>query len=149
MKEDERRVRIEKAIIGSFKSNISLHKNIEDLELKFMMAKREMLLDIVQIIDAFEKAEDTIREKGWDKIDNEPPIKRLLTAKKKTLSILDKYNVTKIAFEDNIASDEECKTVDTEPDSNHPNNYIISVEKSGYKLEGKVLRPCEVIVVKN
>lgn len=149
MKEDDRRIRIEKTIIESLKSNISLQKNIDDLEMKLLLVKRELLLDIIQIVDAFEKAEETIIEKGWDKFDNEQPIKRLLTAKKKTLSILDKYNVTKIAFEDNIASDEDCKTVDTEPDSNHPNNYIINIEKPGYKLEGKVLRPCEVIVVKN
>ena len=142
--------KIESVIVDSFRSNMNLAKKIEDLELKLILNKREMLLDIIQIVDTFEKAEVTIVEKGWNKAEiSEQPIKRLLTAKRKTLSILEKYNVSKIIFSDNIATDEECKTVDTEPDSSKPNNFIISIEKNGYKYEEKILRPAEVIVVKN
>ena len=142
--------KIESVIVDSFRSNINLAKKIEDLELQLILNKREMLLDIIQIVDTFEKAEVTIVEKGWNKAEiSEQPIKRLLTAKRKTLSILEKYNVSKIIFSDNIATDEECKTVDTEPDSSKPNNFIISIEKNGYKYEEKILRPAEVIVVKN
>jgi len=142
--------KIESVIVDSFRSNMNLAKKIEDLELQLILNKREMLLDIIQIVDTFEKAEVTIVEKGWNKAEiSEQPIKRLLTAKRKTLSILEKYNVSKIIFSDNIATDEECKTVDTEPDSSKPNNFIISIEKNGYKYEEKILRPAEVIVVKN
>ena len=71
-------------------------------------------------------------------------------SKRPCLSLsIEKYNVSKITFTDNIANDEECKTIDTEPDNNNPNNYIISIEKTGYKFEEKILRPAEVIVVKN
>lgn len=143
-------IKIESTIIDSYRSNIDLRKRNDDLELKLILNKREMLLDIVQIVDTFEKAEERIIERGWDKIEiNEQPIKRLLTAKKKTLSVLEKHNVSKITFENNIANDEACKTVDTEPDRNYPNNHIISIEKDGYKIGDDILRPAEVIVVKN
>jgi molecular chaperone GrpE (heat shock protein) len=149
MKDNTKKL-IEETIVESYKSNINLKKEIDDLKLQLILEKNKILLDIVQIVDTFEKAEQTIAERGWGKIElSEQPIKRLLTAKKKTLSVLEKYNVSKITFTDNIANDEECKTIDTEPDNNNPNNYIISIEKTGYKFEEKILRPAEVIVVKN
>ena len=130
---------------------ISLLKNeIEELIQKLSTGKRELLLDILQIVDTFERAEATILEKGWSNLDNvEQPITRLLTAKKKTLSILKKYNVSEILFENNLACDDLCKTIEVEPSNEHPNDYIISIEKNGYKIDNIVLRPAEVIVVKN
>lgn len=142
--------RIERVIVDSFKDNINQKKVIEELEGQFIIEKRTMLLDIIQIIDAFEKAEQLIIEREWDKAEqSEKSIKRLLTAKTKTLSILEKYGVSKISFNDNMCNDENCKTVGDEPDSTKPNGYILSVEKTGYVYENKPLREAEVIIVKN
>ncbi len=130
---------------------ISLLKNeIEGLNQELSTSKKELLLDILQIIDTFERAEARILENGWRNLDNvELPITRLLTAKTKTLSILRKYNITEILFENNLACDDFCKTIEVEPSNEHPNDYIISIEKKGYKVDNTVLRPAEVIVVKN
>lgn len=148
MKEKEKKV--EQVIIDSFRTNINLQKKIENLENQYALEKRAMLIDILHIIDAFEKAEDTIIEKGWDKTEqSEKSIKRLLTAKNKTFSILEKYQVSKINFTDNMCTDEDCKTVGDEPDSTKANGYIISIEKEGYRHGDKVLRYADVIIVKN
>jgi molecular chaperone GrpE (heat shock protein) len=140
----------ERVIIDSFKDKIIQKDKIETLENQFVIEKRTMLLDIIQIIDAFEKAEEIIIEREWNKTEeSEKSIKRLLTAKTKTLSILEKYGVSKFVFNDNMCNDETCKTVGDEPDRVKPNGYIISIEKTGYSHENKVLREAEVIIVKN
>lgn len=149
MKKDKEN-KIEKVIVDSFRANIKLKYEFKTLETKFVLEKRAMLLDIVQIVDAFENAEKTIIEKAWDKTElSEKSIKRLLTAKNKTFSILEKYNVSKIEFNDNMCTDDDCKTVGDEPDSTKPNGYIISINKNGYKYGDKVLREAVVIIVKN
>lgn len=149
MKSTDRK-KLELIFATSSKEICDLKNEIEKSKLKLQSNHKEILLDIIQIIDTFEKAEETILEKGWDKFENvEQPIKRLLTAKKKTLSILDKHKVSKMTFQDNLANDDFCKTIDVEPDNNHPNNYILSIEKEGYIFDGKVLRLAEIIAVKN
>lgn len=142
--------KIECVIVDSFRDNINQKKVIENLESQLLIEKRAMLLDIIQIIDAFEKAEQLIIEREWDKTEqSEKSIKRLLTAKTKTLSILEKYGVSKILFNDNMCNDEYCKTIGAEPDSTKPNGYILSIEKTGYTYENKPLRVAEVLIVKN
>ena len=140
----------ERVIVNSFRDNINKKDKIKTLENQIIIEKRTILLDIIQIIDAFEKAEEIIIEKEWIKSEQSvKSTKRLLTAKTKTLSILEKYGVSKILFNDNMCNDYTCKTVGDEPDSTKPNGYILSVEKTGYNHENKVLREAEVIIVKN
>jgi molecular chaperone GrpE (heat shock protein) len=142
--------KIEEKITELFKENIQLKNEIENMETKFGDERKEIFLNILQILDTFERAELTIRERNFNTSDDsKKSIERLLTAKKKTLSVLEKYGITKIVFENNISVDEYCKIVDVEPDNNHPNNYILSVEKDGYLLNQNLLREAEVIVVKN
>lgn len=142
--------KIEEVVINSLKSNIELQDRINILQEKNILDKRELLLDLVQILDSFEKAEITILEKGWDKSElSDKAIKRLLTAKKKVISILEKYDVSKIEFPNNVATPEESKTVGIEPDNTKPEGYIISIERNGYKFHTQVLRYAEVIIVKN
>jgi molecular chaperone GrpE len=142
--------KIERVIIDSFKDKIIQKDKIETFENQFVIEKRTMLLDIIQIIDVFENAEKKIIEKEWDKTEeSEKSIKRLLTAKTKTLSILEKYGVSKILFNDNMCNNENCKTIGDEPESTKPNGYILSIEKTGYTYENKVLREAEVLIVRN
>ena len=70
-------------------------------------------------------------------------------SKKKLLEILNKNNVNEILFPDGLATLEDFQVEDTEPDSTKPNNTIISIEKAGYRRNGRLLRLAEVIVVKN
>lgn len=148
---DYSNVRIETVLVSTLKKNVDLQNEINELKNEHSLKKKELLLDFIQIIDTFERAETTIKEKGWDQNENcNHAITRLLTSKQRTFSILEKYNVTKMTFVDNLATDNHCKTIDTEPNSKYPNNYIISIEKNGYMIDNVlVLRKAEVIVVRN
>jgi molecular chaperone GrpE (heat shock protein) len=137
-------------VIESYKNQLKNRNTIESLNKDFTKEKRDLFNEIIQIIDVFEKAEEIISERQWNNSDeSDKCIKRLLTAKTRTLSILERHKVARIQFEDNISVDEFCKILDVEPDSNKPNGYIISIEKHGYLHEGVTLREAEVIVVRN
>jgi len=142
--------KIEEKITELLKENILLRSEIEKNNSTFFDRERKVFLDILEIIDRFEKAELSIKERNLNtNIESNKSIERLLTAKKKTLSILEKYGITKIAFENNMSIDEYCKIVDVEPDNNLPNNFIISIEKDGYLINQELLRVADVIIVKN
>ena len=140
-------------------------KTISDLKNKIKNDENErnasyktLLLDFLQIIDTFEQAEIIIEEKKWN--ENEianKAINRLLKAKKKAISVFEKHGVSTMIFENNLATDNDCKIIDTECDRNYPNNYILHTEKKGYYLskmkDGEIksenLRSAEVIIVQN
>ena len=142
--------KIEAKITEILKENIFLKNEIENINSKFEENRKNVFLDILQIVDTFERAELSILERNLSTNDeSKKSIERLLTAKKKTLSVLEKYGIAKIVFENNIAIDKYCKVVDVEPDDTHPNNYILSIENDGYLINQELLREAEVIVVKN
>jgi molecular chaperone GrpE (heat shock protein) len=72
-----------------------------------------------------------------------------LNAKKKALSVLEKFDVKKIEFEDGHSIPELCSVADTEPDPDKKSGDIISIEREGYTRKGKLLRAAEVVIVKN
>ena len=110
----------------------------------------EIFCEFLTVIDTFDRSEEAIKERGWDSEENtQKAIKRLLNAKKKALFVLEKYAVKPIVFEDNKAVDEWCITNGTEPDPTKENGEIITIEKEGYMRNEHVIRPAEVIVVKN
>ena len=107
-------------------------------------------MDIISILDVFTKAEKIISDHSWNQSeDSQKAIKRLLNAKKKINTILEKHGIQKISFKDNLSNDDLCIVSDTEPDTEHPNGFILSIEKDGYLRHGKLLRRAEVIIVKN
>lgn len=44
---------------------------------------------------------------------------------------------------------ELCEVADTEPDPGRETGDIVSIEKQGYTRQGHLIRPAEVIIVKN
>ena len=123
------------------------------IELENLLSSGELydiFRDFLSIIDTFERAEETIKERGLDVDENaQKAIKRLLNAKKKAIFVLEKYDVKPIVFENNKAIDEFCVTNGTEPDPSKEDGTIVSIDKNGYTRNGHVVRPAEVIVVKN
>lgn len=134
----------------------SLHKIITLKNEKELMEKKhdkdidEIFVEFLSVIDTFEKSEAIIKERGLDQDENaSKAIKRLLNAKKKALSALEKFNVKKIEFPEGVVDDDVCTTVETEPDSSRKNGEIITVEKDGYTRNGHLIRRAEVVIVKN
>ena len=71
------------------------------------------------------------------------------TIQKKLLSLLQKHGVTKIEFPDNRLIVGLCEVVETEADSNRKNDEIISIIRNGYIRGKELIRPAQIIVVKN
>lgn len=130
--------------------NLALKNSNEEIVKKNENAIDDIFRDFLSIIDTFERAEETIKERGLDVDENaQKAIKRLLNAKKKAIFVLEKYDVKPIVFENNKAIDEFCVTNGTEPDPSKEDGTIVSIDKNGYTRNGHVVRPAEVIVVKN
>jgi len=57
--------------------------------------------------------------------------------------------VRRIEFENNKSVDALCEIAATEPDPEREEGDIISIEKQGYTRSGHLIRPAEVIIVRN
>ena len=105
--------------------------------------------DLLAVFDTFDKADNRLAEQYPESEDVQKARKRFATAKKKLMEIFARNNVYEIIFPDGIATLEDCQVEDTEPDVSKPDNTIVSIEKAGYRRNGRLLRLAEVIVVKN
>ena len=124
------------------------HK-IESLEIEKEKELDSIFKDLLTVVDAFDKADKRLADQYVENDDVQKDRKRFATSKRKLLEILNRNNVNEIQFPDGIATLEDCQVADTEPDATKPNNTIISIEKNGYRRNGRLLRLAEVIVVKN
>ena len=110
----------------------------------------EIVCEFLTVLGTFERAEQTIKERELDKDETtKKAINRLLNAKKKALGVLEKFNVQKIEFENNKSIEELCEVADTDLDPGRETGDRVSIEKRGYASQGHLIRPAEVIIVKN
>lgn len=141
---------IENKLSEILKDKKNLSNMIEENQRKKEQLLDEVFLDAISVLDAFSREEKVIEDHDWNQSeDSQKAIKRLLNAKKKLNTMLEKYDVKKIVFDDGMSDDDLCSVTDTEPDADKPNGFIISVEKDGYTRNGHMLRRAEVVIVKN
>lgn len=141
---------IEQKISEILRDNKALSNQIEENHKKEEQQLDEVFLDVISVLDTFSREERVIENHEWNKSeDSQKAIKRLFNAKKKLNTVLEKYNVHKISFENKMSHDDYCSVTDTEPLPERPNGYIISIEKEGYIRNGHLLRRAEVVIVKN
>ena len=132
------------------RNNKALSNQIEDNHRKEEQHLDEIFLDVISVLDAFSREEKVIEDHEWNQSeDSQKAIKRLLNAKKKLNTMLEKYDVKKMSFDDGMSNDDLCSVTDTEPDPEKPNGFIISIEKDGFTRNGHTLRRAEVVIVKN
>lgn len=132
------------------RENLTLRNQLEEFEKSQDKRIDEIFCEFLTVLDTFERAEQTIKERELDKDETtKKAINRLLNAKKKALGVLEKFNVQKIEFENNKSIEELCEVADTEPDPGRETGDIVSIEKQGYTRQGQLIRPAEVIIVKN
>lgn len=140
---------IEEKMAESLNRIVTLQNDKAQMEKNHEKELDGIFAEFLTVIDTFEKSEMIIKERGLDQDENaSKAIKRLLNAKKKALSTLEKFNVKKIDLQ-GVVNDDLCTTVETEPDSSRQNGEIISVEKDGYTRNGHLIRRAEVVIVKN
>jgi molecular chaperone GrpE (heat shock protein) len=141
---------LEQLIIQSLKSTNLLKNEVERKENEKHDLLKDISLNIIDIIDSFERIEESIIEKEYNKIDEvNKTTSRYRTIQKKLLSLLQKHGVTKIEFPDNRLIVGLCEVVETEADSNRKNDEIISIIRNGYIRGKELIRPAQIIVVKN
>ena len=132
------------------RDNVTLRNQLEEFEKNQEKRIEEIFSEFLTVVDTFERAEQAIKERELDKDDTtKKAINRLLNAKKKALFVLEKYDVKRIEFENNKSVEELCEVSDTEPDPTRETGDIVSIEKQGYKRSEHLIRPAEVIIVKN
>ena len=141
---------IEQKLSEILKDKKNLSNMIEENQRKKEQLLDEVYMDAISVLDAFSREEKVIEDHEWNQSeDSQKAIKRLLNAKKKLNTMLEKYDVKKIVFDDGMSNDDLCSVTDTEPDAEKPNGYILSIEKEGFTRNGHMLRRAEVVIVKN
>ena len=147
---NENFAKIEAEITQIKQENIRLKNNLEDASLEQERQIDALILEIIQVIDAYDKAETIVMNRGYN--DDETAskaIKRMLQPKKIALAILSKYNVSQIELDDKVINEDLCTVVDTEPDYTKEDGLVISIEKNGYVRGDRLIRRAEVIIIKN
>jgi molecular chaperone GrpE (heat shock protein) len=141
---------LEQLIIQNLKSTNLLKNEVERKENEKHDLLKEISISIIDILDSFEKIEESVIEKEYHKIDEvNKTVYRYKTIQKKLLGLLQKHGVTRIEFPDNRLIVGLCEVVETEADSNRKNDDIISVIRNGYIRGKELIRSAQIIVVKN
>lgn len=138
-------------LIAQHLKSINLLKNeVERKENEKHDLLKEISISIIDILDSFERIEESVIEKEYHKIDEvSKTVSRYKTIQKKLLGLLQKHGVTRIEFPDNRLIIGLCEVVETEADNNRKNDEIISVIRNGYIRGKELIRPAQIIVVKN
>ena len=143
-------IELEQLIVQNLKSTNLLKNEVEQKENEKHDLLKEISISIIDILDSFERIEESVIEKEYHKIDEvSKTVNRYKTIQKKLLGLLQKHGVTKIEFPDNRLIVGLCEVVETEADSNRKNDEIISVIRNGYIRGKELIRPAQIIVVKN
>lgn len=141
---------LEQLIVQNLKSTNLLKNEVERKENEKHDLLKEISISIIDILDSFERIEESVIEKEYHKIDEvSKTVSRYKTIQKKLLGLLQKHGVTRIEFPDNRLIVGLCEVVETEADSNRKNDEIISVIRNGYIRGKELIRPAQIIVVKN
>ena len=141
---------LEQLIVQNLKSTNLLKNEVERKENEKHDLLKDISISIIDIVDSFERIEESVIEKEYNKIDEvNKTVSRYKTIQKKLLGLLQKHGITKIEFPDNRLIVGLCEVVETEADSNRKNDEIISVIRNGYIRGKELIRPAQIIVVKN
>lgn len=143
-------IELERLIVQNLKSNNVLKNEVERKENEKHDLLKDISLNIIDIIDSCENIDEWAIDNQYNEVDEAKKINsRYKTIKKKLLTLLRKYGITKIEFPDNRLIVGLCEVVETEADSNRKNDEIITVIRNGYVRGKELIRPAQIIVVKN
>ncbi|MCB0537450.1 MAG: nucleotide exchange factor GrpE [Bacteroidetes bacterium] len=152
MKEDiiALKKQLSQIIIENLQSNNHLKNEIEQKENEKHDLLKNLSLKIIDVIDSFENSEEWVTENELNKIDEaKKAVSKFKIVHRKLLGLLREYGITKIEFPENRLIVGLCEVVETEADSQKKNDEIISVIRNGYIRGKELIRPAQIIVVKN
>lgn len=141
---------LKQIIIENLQSNNHLKNAIEQKENEKNDLLKDLSLKIIDVIDSFENSEEWVTENELSKIDEaKKAVSKFKIVHRKLLGLLREYGISKIEFPDNRLIVGLCEVVETEADSQKKNDDIISVIRNGYIRGKELIRPAQIIVVKN
>ncbi len=129
-----------------------LKHTIRERENSCDSSEKDLMLNLLEIVDAFETLDENISAKEAD-LDN---TSRALAGSarsihKKLVRLLKSRNIVPLTFPENRAAMDRCKVVDTRTAPDQENETILTVVKNGW-IDAKrdiVLRKADVITVLN
>jgi molecular chaperone GrpE (heat shock protein) len=141
---------LEQLIIQNLKSTNLLKNEVEQKENEKHDLLKDISLSIIDIIDSCENINEWVLNNQYNQIDEAKKTNsRYKTIQKKLLALLQKYGITKIEFPENRLIVGLCEVVETEVDNNRKNDEIISIIRNGYIRGKELIRPAQIIIVKN
>jgi molecular chaperone GrpE (heat shock protein) len=152
MKEDiiALKKQLNQIIVENLQSNNHLKNEIEKKENEKHDLLKDLSLKIIDVIDSFENSEEWVTENELNKVDEaKRAVSKFKIVHRKLVGLLREYGITKIEFPDNRLIVGLCEVVETEADSQKKNDEIISVIRNGYIRGKELIRPAQIIVVKN
>jgi len=137
-------------IVENLQSNIHFKNEIEQKVNEKHDLIKDLSLKIIDVIDSFENSEEWFAANELNKIDEaKKAVSKFKIVHRKLLGLLKEYGITKIEFPDNRLIVGLCEVVETEAYSQKKNDEIISVIRNGYIRGKELIRPAQIIVVKN
>ena len=141
---------LKQLIIQNLKSNNILKNEVESKENEKHDLLKNISLNIIDIIDSCENIDEWVIDNEYNEVDEARKTNsRYKTIQKKLLVLLQTQGVSKIEFPDNRLIVGLCEVVETEADRNRKNDDIISIIRNGYIRGKELIRPAQIIVVKN
>ncbi len=113
-----------------------------DLEEQKKYGYEKLALDVLEILDNFERA----LEMGRASEDKDSILQGVEMIYRELKRILEKHHIYEIEVEGKEFDPYTAEAVETQPSSDYPPNTVIRVIRKGYRLHEKVIRPARVVV---
>ena len=141
---------LKQLIIQNLKSTSILKNEVESKENEKHDLIKNVSLNIIDIIDSCENIDEWVTDNKYNEVDEARKTNsRYKTIQKKLLALLQTQGISKIEFPDNRLIVGFCEVIETEADRNRKNDEIISIIRNGYIRGKELIRPAQIIVVKN
>jgi len=127
-----------------------LETALSEQKTAFQARQETLLLRLIEIVDALENLDETIRTR---EAELDKPARRLARSvgliHRKLQRLLEDSDVVPIELHDGLACMDTCKVVGTRLAEGRPDRTVLDVVRRGYRISGRVLRKAEVVTVRN
>jgi molecular chaperone GrpE (heat shock protein) len=148
----QKKIFLKNKIIEYLHEIVKLKQCLAEKEKQYFENNRELFLNLLEILDAFDNINETIETKkdSFNKT-TFSLCRSFESIHKKLIRLLKENKICKIEFSDNKAHIDFCKIIETEERNDLEAETIISIIKNGYfdKKQNTILRKAEVITVIN
>ena len=141
--------KLEGLLTQSLQDKVRLKNELRASDLAKQDLFKEMLLNIISVVDAHERIEKSYLDKGIEASDPRfKVIKRYRMTHKRLIKILAEYGVHKLTFPENKLILDSVKSL-IQSQRSKDNDELIEVLRDGYIRGKESIRDAEVIIVKN